>query len=198
LSHYQDVSEGAERRPDREEAAQDHDPIRAHGEELMFDKARDHREISGWMSDENLIWPSVDSHRAIARRRRDLYDAMRGLESAVARPSGLADWRIDIESALSYLLSALEDHADETEAEGGLFTQIQEHAPHLAAATTSLSQEHDDLLMACRDVLSLAADLSDTSLRRRVNRLLVRLAIHRQTGAELLYDTYNVDIAPGD
>lgn len=72
------------------------------------------------MSDENLIWPSVDTHQAVARRRRDLYDAVRGLESAVAPPSGLADRRIDIEHALSYLLAALEDHFDEIESEGGL------------------------------------------------------------------------------
>lgn len=116
----------------------------------------------------------------------------------MARPSGLADWRMEIELALSYLLAALEDHVDEIGSEGGLFTQIMEHAPHLAPDITSLSQEHDELREACRNALSLTADWSASSLRRRINRLLGALANHRQTGAELLYDAYNVDLAAAD
>lgn len=153
---------------------------------------------SAWIVDENVVWPSVATRDAVARRRSELYSSMRDLERTVARPSGIADWRIEIERALRELKMALTTHVDEVESDSGLFAEILERSPHLAANVASLEREHRDLMTACENVLSLTADLSDRSLRRRANQLLVRLAIHRQTGAELLYDAYNVDIAAGD
>lgn len=153
---------------------------------------------SAWLADDNVSWPSVETRDAVARRRVALYDVMRDLETAIARPSGIADWRIEIEGALSELKKALTAHVDEVESYSGLFAEILSRSPHLAASVESLEREHRDLMKVCEDALSLTADLSDKSLRRRVNQLLVRVAIHRQTGAELLYDAYNVDIAAGD
>lgn len=151
-------------------------------------------EGSGWLSDESLSWPTAETHHGVSQRRESLYEAIRRLEEAVARPSGLADWRIEIESALAYVEWALEAHASEVEAEDGLFAQVIEHAPQLIADIDSLKSEHSELLAACHTALSMAADWAPSTLRRRVNVLLGRLAIHRQYGAELLFDAYSTDI----
>ena len=188
----------AEHLLDQEEAAQGQDLVRAPGAEHLVEQAKDQAEASGWISDEAVDWPAVDTKAGVARRRRDLYDAMRCLEAAVARPSGLADWRIEIEAAVADLDGSLRDHIAQIEGPDGLFVEILNQAPHLEPIVETLRKEHRGMAEACNDALGRAADWSPQRLRRRVNALLVRLALHRQTGAELLFDAYNVDIAGGD
>lgn len=120
------------------------------------------------------------------------------LERALARPSGAADWRIEIEDSLADLETALKSHISQVEGEEGLFDEIVERAPHLQPQVETLREEHRSLESACRRALSMSADWSPQLLRRRANTLLVRLAFHRQSGAELLFDAFNVDIAAGD
>ena len=153
---------------------------------------------SDWTSDHAISWPSPESHRGVTQRRQDLYSVMQSLEAALARPSGLADWRLTIEDVLGALADELAAHTTEVEAPDGLFAEIGDRAPHLQAGIETLRQEHRDLKAACRRALSMTADWSSERLRRRVNVLLARLAMHRQEGAELLYDAFNVDIAAGD
>lgn len=188
----------AEHRLEEEESAQGHDLFRAPGQKMLLDQAKDQAQASGWISDESIAWPSETAKNGVVDRRQDLYDSMRRLESALARPTGLADWRIEIEEALSDLESSLNEHVAQTESEAGVFADVVDRAPHLAAATSSLRKEHQELLSACHNALSMSADWSSAALRRRANSMLARLAVHRQTGAELLYDAYNVDIAAGD
>ncbi len=147
---------------------------------------------------DDISWPSDDTQDQVVSRRQELYHAMTGLERAVARPSGAADWRMDIETALSHLEAALSDHTAQIEAEDGLFAEILDRAPHLQPAVERLRDEHRSLESACHRALSMTADWSTQMLRRRVNALLVRLTLHRQSGAELLFDAFNVDIAGGD
>jgi hypothetical protein len=187
---------GAEHTLEQEKAAQGQDSLP--GEESLLDQAKGQAEASEWISDESITWPSKSTRQGVVDRRQELYDSMRRLESSIARPSGLADWRIDVEAALAELESALEEHVEQTESDAGVFADIVDRAPHLSVDVASLRAEHRELLAACHRALSMSADWSSDALRRRVNRLLARLAIHRQTGAELLYDAYNVDIAAGD
>lgn len=182
---------------EQEEAAQGQDLFKAPGAEHLVEQAQDQAEASGWVSDDAVSWPAETKHH-VARRRRDLYEAMRRLEAALARPSGLADWRIEIESALTDLDRSLEDHIAQIEGPEGVFLEILNQAPHLEPVVETLRREHRGLAEACHDALGRAADWSSQRLRRRVNLLLVRLALHRQTGAELLFDAYNVDTAGGD
>jgi len=155
-------------------------------------------ETSGWIADENIHWPSEETVVGVAERRHRLYEAMSRLETAVARPSGLADWRMEIETAIADLDRSLDDHIRRTESDDGVFAEILGDSPHLASRIADLQEEHQELRAACRQALSMAADWSPTRLRRKANVLLARLAFHRQNGAELLYDAYNVDIAAGD
>lgn len=188
----------AEQLLEQEEAAQGHDLYRAPGAAHLIEQAQDQAEASGWISDDAVDWPGVEKKTGVARRRRDLYEAMRRLEAAVARPSGLADWRIEIEAALTELDGSLKDHIAQIEGPDGLFIEILNQAAHLEPIVETLRKEHRGMAEACDDALGRAADWAPPRLRRRVNALLVRLALHRQTGAELLFDAYNVDTAGGD
>lgn len=183
---------------EQEESAQGQDLFRAPGGDLLVEQAIDQAEASGWIADENIHWPSEETVAGVAERRNELYEAMRRLEAAVARPSGLADWRMEIETSITDLDRSLDDHIRRTGSDNGLFAEIVGDSPHLATRIADLEEEHGELQAACREALSMAADWSPTRLRRKANVLLARLAFHRQSGAELLYDAYNVDIAAGD
>jgi len=177
-----------------EESAQGHEVYRPPRGRMLIEEAR----ASEWISDQSLAFPSTATREGIVDRRQELYDAMRRLESAVARPSGLAEWRIEIEGALANLESSLAEHVAQVEGDEGLFAQILEESPRLAADIVSLRREHADLGSACRNALRMSADWAPATLRRRVNLLLARLAVHRQYGAELVFDAYNVDLAAAD
>lgn len=150
-------------------------------------------------SDVEGEWPSVETKREISSRRQELYDAMRQLEWSVAGASGRDGWANEVEKALTALHAALQRHVLEIEAEDGLFADVIGRAPHLAPEVAILRKDHEDLLVSCRLASSLVADwASPSEIRRKVLGILGRLAIHRQRGAELLFDTYNVDLAVGD
>lgn len=183
-----------------EEAAQGHELFRAPGAELEREQAYDQAIASGWLPADVVYEPAtVETHRQIAGRRQDLYDAMQRLESSVARASGLNDWAEKVDEALERLRSSLERHVAEVEAPDGLFADIMDRAPRLAHDVERLRKEHRELTSACRsarDLISADADVQE--IRRKVLGMLGRLAIHRQRGSELLFDTYNVDLAAAD
>ena len=180
------------------EAAQGRDLFRSPGQDRLAGKTVGEAEASDWIEDESIRWPSEETVEGVTARRHELYETMRRLEAAVARPSGLTDWRLEIETAITDLDRSLDDHIRRTESDEGLFADILDGSPHLARRIADLEKEHEELRTTCRRALLMAADWSPESLRRRANVLLARLALHRQTGAELLYDAYNVDIATGD
>lgn len=183
---------------DLEEAAQGHDMFSAPGRDLMFEEAREAAEEARWLPIQvTHDWPGLDTRQQITERRIDLYEAMQQLETANARAAGQPGWNDDMRGALENLARALDRHVTEIEAEDGLFDQVLAKTPHLAHAIEDLREEHDDLVEGCRAALA-AVDKADTGrLRRKVLALLGRIAVHRQSGAELLYDAYNVDLAGG-
>jgi hypothetical protein len=121
---------------------------------------------------------------------------MRRLETSVARASGQEDWNEVVREALTNLDSALLQHVNEIEASDGLFSEVVEMAPQLSSHVERLRQEHDDLIAVCRTALDMASrGVSAEEIRRKVLVVLGRLTIHRQRGAELLFDAYDVDLA---
>lgn len=135
----------------------------------------------------------------IRARRNDLRQAMEYLEFTVAGASTVERWGDQVEAALYRLKDALHSHIDATEGPGGLLASIAETAPRLAAELGELGAEHQDLTAALeRAFRSLAEPIDPRLVRRRVVALLGRLALHRQRGADLVYEAYHVDIGAGD
>ncbi len=137
--------------------------------------------------------PRVETARA---RRRLLGDALAGLESAVAAPSAADGWITSVFSELSQLRRALEEHIEATEGDQGLLEEIGEVAPRLSNEITSIESEHQELLDSLRTVEIALEDAR--AIRQRVMTVLNQLSLHRQRGADLVYEAYNVDIAAGD
>ena len=184
-----------------EESAQGQDLFEAPGGDRLLAKARDQAEASGWLPPEVAENWAVDDQRAlIVDRRRRLYDAMRQLESSAARASGQADWLELVSAATTDLREALQDHVEQTEGDRGFLDDLVEQAPRLAADAGMLRQEHRALVNDCARLTSLIrSDPDDVgAIRKAVLVLLGRLVEHRQRGAELLYDAYNIELGDGD
>jgi hypothetical protein len=171
-------------------------PSTAPGEGPGLDEAGDQANASGWLpADAPPDWPSAEAHQRIVRRRQELYEAMQRLETSVARASGLHGWAENVGEALDFLQAALERHVNEVEAADGLFADVIERAPRLASDVETLRKEHEELLASCRSAKDLVAQV--TEIRQQVLGILGHLAVHRQRGSELLFDTYNLDLGSG-
>jgi len=190
-------------RHELEEAAEGTEFFRTPGGGLQVEDARDQTEAAGRLPPGVVYdWPSVDTFRRVVNRRQDLYNAMQGLEASAARATGHDNWAEEVLEALTVLESALQRHVAEIEgAQGkGLFDEVIDQAPHLEPDVDRLRVEHGDLVTGCRNALEAAsaAEVNAGEVRRKVLIILGRLAIHRQRGAELLFDAYNVDLAAAD
>ena len=130
-------------------------------------------------------------------KRSDLLDAMRNLESVVAGPAADASrWLASVREAVDVMGDALRQHIDEAESQEGLVADIIREEPRLASAVAALRAEHPGLVTAWqRTHEAVGATPPDHNrIRRRVVSLLGRLALHRQGGADLVYEAYNIDI----
>jgi hypothetical protein len=138
-----------------------------------------------------------DSLEQARERRASLRLAMREVESALSAPApGREDtWRGDIGARLGALGNALEAHVVATEADDGLLAEIMTAAPRLARRVERARTDHARL-RAELIAIDLGADVS--AVRDQVGALLIDLVRHRQLGADLVYDAYNVDIEGAD
>jgi len=129
---------------------------------------------------------------------------MADLEAAVAGPSAAAGWLERVARGLDAVREALDSHIREVEGQSGILADITTMAPRLTAAARDLEDEHGGLLESLRraelglESARAAGQLEQDALRRRVTSLLGRLTLHRQHGADLVYEAYNVDIEGGD
>lgn len=138
----------------------------------------------------------------VARERRhDLRGALGELEEALAVPAAAdpAAWVGNTEKVLLGLRDEFDVHIEVTEGPGGLYEECVEAAPRVAAQIGLLTREHRRLA-ASIDLGIEALRAGDAGLARidamrdqliELMRLLIR---HRQRGADLVWDAYNIDI----
>ena len=137
---------------------------------------------------------------AAARRRRELRDALVALEDAVASSVHDSDrWRRLVAARIAALGEAFAEHVAETEAPGGLYDEMEEIAPHVQGKARRLREEHPRLTGAIADAEArFSAPFPDgtdlDALRDDLQRLMGRLVRHRQHGADLVWDAYELDI----
>ncbi|MFZ0012572.1 MAG: hypothetical protein WAL25_00525, partial [Acidimicrobiia bacterium] len=72
--------------------------------------------------------------------------------------------------------------------------RILDESPRLAAAVAEIRDEHLVLADAVTTLNRVIATGDTERIRRKVTSLLGRIALHRQLGADLVYEAYNVDI----
>jgi hypothetical protein len=142
---------------------------------------------------------------AAVRVRRDrLYEGVIDLERALGVPAGdhPEEWSSDVAAVVARLRVVLDAHVADTEADGGFFDDVREHAPQLLHAVEQLRAEHAPLLDATQslaDRIGAAGAAVDVhEVRDEAVELIRRLLQHRHRGAELVYDAYSVDISAAD
>jgi hypothetical protein len=153
--------------------------------------------------------PGLD---ALGRLRAELRGSMAELEQALAAPApgrGGA-WAERVDAALAELAADFREHVAVTEGPDGLHGAVLATAPRLANSVGRLIGEHAVIVGLVDDLLRLAGDTgtgtgtgSDAqadaaaeagAIRQLGTALLGRLARHRQHGADLIYQAYQVDL----
>jgi len=152
---------------------------------------------------------------ALRRHRAELRESMSALEQALAAPTpgDSARWAQRVHVATVELSADFREHIEITEGPEGLYRELRRTAPRLSDAADRLTQEHvviaellEDLLEqasapavdsdgAGGDAVAGAATLADVERVRDLGtELLGKLVRHRQRGADMVFEAYEVDI----
>ena len=174
-----------------EESAQGTDLYQAPGGKTQLEEAR-----------EDAVGPNVEQHQmnlvGMARLKRiSLGDAMRALETAVSRAASSDRWTEVVRDSVADLRQAFHEHIVVTEGPNGLLSEIVDLAPRLSGEAGLIEGEHRALEASLRGLESALGGAPD-SVRRKATVVLGRLTLHRQRGADIVYEAYNVDIATAD
>jgi hypothetical protein len=141
--------------------------------------------------------------REAARRRRTLHEALVALEQAISSPAAgrIPDWTRRVTKEMTAVRDAWDEHIDGTEKPGGLYEEIVATSPRLAGTVDRLREEHPDITEAVAEMLARVEQVEIGGLpwplddaRDDLQRLIGRVIRHRQKGADLVWEAYNVDI----
>jgi hypothetical protein len=139
-------------------------------------------------------------------RRAGLKAVMSGLELALASAAPQrSTWLTNVRDSLHAVHEVWTRHIVETEAPGAFLDELTAESPRLSKPTSRLRREHNEILAdITRAEKRLAEPPSDDTydawsdaVRTELTSLLVALARHRQRGADLIYEAFDVDIGGG-
>jgi hypothetical protein len=137
------------------------------------------------------------------KRRQTLHDAIVHLEMAISSPAAgrAPDWSAQVAKDLVGVRDAFEQHVIVTEKSGGLYEEIMERAPRLAGTVKRLQDEHPTITTSVAGLVErLDAGEVETdawppdNARNDLQRMIGAVVRHRQKGADLVWEAYNVDI----
>ena len=141
---------------------------------------------------------------AVRVRRDRLYEAILGLEKALATPAGdhPKEWAMLLAVPIENLQTVLATHVAGTEGADGLFAQIREDAPHLLHAVERLRNDHEPLVASATALADALPGVHDDdtvdAVRTQALQLMRQLLEHRHLGAEVVYDAYAIDVSAAD
>ena len=152
------------------------------------------------MDPDKTLTPALGEAR---KCRQTLHDAIVQLEMAISSPAAgrMDDWRGQVTKDMVGVRDAFDQHIIVTEKPGGLYEEIMERAPRLAGTVKRLQDEHPTIEASIAKLLARleAGEVnSDTwpldRARDDLQRLIGAVVRHRQKGADLVWEAYNVDI----
>lgn len=145
--------------------------------------------------------------RDVQARRAGLKSALSQLELALAAPAPhRVEWVGGVRDALHVLHDVWTRHIVETEAPGAFLDELVAEAPRLSKPASHLRRDHSDILAALMRAERRLEDAPDTEpsysvwaddMRTELTTVLSALARHRQRGADLVYEAYDVDLGGG-
>ncbi|HEY7761425.1 MAG TPA: hypothetical protein VIC52_00330 [Actinomycetota bacterium] len=137
------------------------------------------------------------------RRRATLHEALVDLEIAISSPAAgrIDEWTARVTKEVTGVRDAFDQHVLVTEKPGGLYEEILMRAPRLDGTLKRLRDEHPDI---SSDIEGMLDRLAHTAIggpewaledaRDDLQRFIGRIIRHRQRGADLVWEAYNVDI----
>ena len=137
------------------------------------------------------------------KRRKTLHDSLVALEVAISSPAAgrIPDWTAVVLKEMVGVRNAFDQHVVVTEKPEGLYEEILGRAPRLEHALTKLKGEHPDIAEA---ITTMVARLEQVEVggvgwplddaRDDIQRFIGQVIRHRQKGADLVWEAYNVDI----
>lgn len=144
--------------------------------------------------------PALEEAR---KRRKTLHDSLVALEVAISSPATgrIAEWSSVVLKEMIGVRDAFEQHVVVTEKPEGLYEEILGRAPRLEHAITKLKAEHPDIASATATMVSRLEQVDIGGIewplddaRDDLQRFIGRVIRHRQKGADLVWEAYNVDI----
>ncbi len=146
------------------------------------------------------VTPILDE---VKRRRKTLHDSLVHLEEAISSPAAgrIPQWTAQVLKEMGEIRDAFDQHVIVTEKPDGLYEEILQRAPRLENGIGRLKDEHPDITHAIGEMI---ARLEQTEIggvewplddaRDDLQRFIGRVIRHRQNGADLVWEAYNVDI----
>ena len=135
---------------------------------------------------------------AATELRIALKDAVSMVERAAAAPSAMPSWRGYVLENLEALRAALDRHVEEVEGDDGLLAELTEAAPRLVPKIGAVRDEHPMLCTMVADTIEVVKTEDDPeAIRSSILETLIAIVRHRQRGADLVYEGYNVEIGGG-
>ncbi len=137
------------------------------------------------------------------KRRQTLHDAIVQLEVAISSPAAgrVEEWSSQVTKDMVGVRDAFDQHVIVTEKPGGLYEEIMERAPRLVGTVGRLREEHPSIdqsigtLLAKLEAGEVGTDAWPLDRSRDdLQRLIGSVVRHRQKGADLVWEAYNVDI----
>jgi hypothetical protein len=144
--------------------------------------------------------PALDEAR---RRRATLHDQLVHVEQSISSPASgrLGEWTSQVVKEMVGLRDAFDQHVLVTEKPDGLYEEIITRAPRLAGKVRKLGEEHPGIsqsIVTSLGRLESGEAGTDTwtidECRDDLQRLLGQVVRHRQHGADLVWEAYNLDI----
>lgn len=146
---------------------------------------------------------------SIRSRREALLQAVVGLEDALAGPIGDQErWRLRVAMAVDHAVARISEHVAQTEGPGNILDEILAVAPRLERRVKQMTVDHENLEKAADRLALAVAELTpdDDSLtagqiedyaiavRNQAVDVMGQITRHRQRGADLIYEAYQVDL----
>jgi hypothetical protein len=136
-------------------------------------------------------------------RRKTLHDSLVHLEEKISSPAAgrIPGWTAAVLKGMTEVRDAFGQHVIVTEKPDGLYDEILERAPRLAGNVRRLREEHPEIVTATDELIGKLEQVEIGSddwpldrARDDLQRFIGSVIRHRQRGADLVWEAYNVDI----
>ena len=152
------------------------------------------------MEPDEQLSSALDEARA---RRKTLHDALVHLEEAISSPAAnrIPNWTATVLKEMIETRDAFDQHVFVTEKPDGLYDEILERAPRLTGNVRRLREEHPEIIASSHELIARLEQVEIGSeewpvdkARDDLQRFIGSVIRHRQRGADLVWEAYNVDI----